>query len=238
MIRIFGVRRDLLPGRAALQAVLDRQWYFAWLDRHRSMRVNKLACSSLGGLFLLLHSGARGELIYDENGRPYFKDSAIDFNVTHSDDMIFCAVSVPDEGDPPVRVGVDAETPTRFSAIRLCPLAKRWFTASEQAEFYESPIPSQFLRIWTKKEALVKMTGEGIRGLQLTDTVTADQLYGVSFAEYRVEGTAVTLCHPRGTHAPEEIEMLRLEQIEPYFIGLKKRRRRIARARVDADEST
>lgn len=220
MIRILGVRRELLPNRSALQAMLKRQWLFAWLDRHRSMRVDRLACNSLAGLFLLMHAGAEGELIYDDNGRPFFKDSAIDFNITHSDNMIFCVVSFPEGGEGEIRVGLDAETPARFSAIRLCPLAKRWFTENEQALFFESPIASQFLQIWTKKESLAKMIGEGLRCMPYTDTTTAGERYGIDFADYRVENAIVTLCHPKKVRAPGEIEMLRLEQIEPYLAAV------------------
>jgi len=93
----------------------------------------------------------------DSLGKPIVRKSPLVFSISHSEGLAVCAVAVGG------RLGVDIE------AIRPMPdavaLARGNFSASEIAEFLAVPedLRSQvFLTAWTRKEAFVKATGEGL----------------------------------------------------------------------------
>lgn len=83
---------------------------------------------------------------------------AIHFNVAHSADMAIYAMScscVP---------GVDIEYVHRD--IDEDAMAKRFFTSREYAELQRVPVATRkraFLACWTRKEAIVKAIGQGLR---------------------------------------------------------------------------
>lgn len=209
MIQLCGVNLEQLPDRSALSRCIDPVHYEAWCLRHRGMRDERAARASLGGLWLLEHCGVRGALAYDADGRPYLAHTALDFNITHTDRQIFCAVETPDGAfDTAWRVGLDAEHCRRIRNDRIEPLARRWFTEAELAVFQKDPTNLAFLRLWTRKEALVKWTGEGIRAMRGMDTTRAESELEVRFCEYRLGDTLVTLCCRASATPPREIEML------------------------------
>jgi 4'-phosphopantetheinyl transferase len=93
------------------------------------------------------------------HGKPYLEGMGrpLQFNLSHSDDLALCACLVDRE------VGIDVE--------RLRPLGDagriidRYFSPAERAEFLSFPEPERlaaFYRGWTRKEAFLKATGEGI----------------------------------------------------------------------------
>ena len=102
-----------------------------------------------------------------EAGKPYAKDMAVEFNISHCGDMVICAV----DNKP---VGVDIE---RIRPIHL-KIAKRICTEEEltylfghrptEEDFvyttdYEKLV--RFFELWTDKEALCKQKGVGISEL-------------------------------------------------------------------------
>ncbi len=83
-----------------------------------------------------------------DKGKPYVLGD-IHFNVSHSENVIVCAVdSYP--------LGIDIEKITYRELV-----AKRFFTQSEQ-RLLNKHKEKEFTKIWTKKEALAKLTGESI----------------------------------------------------------------------------
>lgn len=86
-------------------------------------------------------------------------NSAVQFNVSHSDSVALIAVS---NG---AAVGIDVESRRRVlrHASRF---AKRWFTPAELCQLDSLSDTHLFreslLEAWTRKEAFVKCTGEGI----------------------------------------------------------------------------
>lgn len=94
-------------------------------------------------------------------GKPYLTppNSAVQFNVSHSDSVALIAVS---NG---AAVGIDVESRRRVlrHASRF---AKRWFTPAELCQLDSLSDTNLFreslLEAWTRKEAFVKCTGEGI----------------------------------------------------------------------------
>lgn len=89
----------------------------------------------------------------NSHGKPYFESlHNFYFNVSHSDDLTVIAVS--DQN-----IGIDAEklrTPNLKVAKRFC--------EDEYAYINKNPSPTAFFEIWTKKEAYLKYTGEGLHG--------------------------------------------------------------------------
>ena len=95
------------------------------------------------------------EIAIAPGGKPYFPGESVYFSISHTPRHAFCALS-----DRPV--GIDAEEQDR--AIRLS-LAEKILSPSEYQRFSRSDDPRVcLLRLWVLKEALVKSTGEGLRG--------------------------------------------------------------------------
>jgi 4'-phosphopantetheinyl transferase len=101
------------------------------------------------------------EFAYNPHGKPSlsgaFAESRLNFNLAHSENLALLAVTRADA------VGIDVE--------RIKPLTDtdglvaQFFSARESAAFHNLP-PEQksvaFFNLWTRKEAWLKATGEGI----------------------------------------------------------------------------
>lgn len=91
------------------------------------------------------------DIKYSKFHRPYVEGD-VDFNISHSDDFVCCVIS---KG---IHVGVDVERitaidPTEFEEV---------FTTNERRYIYSSTdIISTFFELWTKKEAVMKASGQG-----------------------------------------------------------------------------
>lgn len=99
------------------------------------------------------------EFVYSENGKPALAPHSggdlLQFNLSHSQNRILCAIS------PNQSVGVDLEGFN--SLISYLEVAQRICTPKEWAVFDLLPPaekPQAFFRIWTRKEALVKLFGD------------------------------------------------------------------------------
>lgn len=91
------------------------------------------------------------ELYRTERGKPYFKDISLEFSISHSGNIWVCVI-----GEN--RVGVDIQVTKTAKTIEV---AKRFFT-TEEADFITDNDRTVFFQIWSRKEAFVKFTGEGI----------------------------------------------------------------------------
>ena len=89
------------------------------------------------------------EYTFNEYGKPYLKDINVFFNISHSKDYVVCIIS--DE-----EVGIDIEYKKDIDYSKLI---KR-FKIEEQNSIHNI---DDFYSIWTKKEAYIKMKGEGLR---------------------------------------------------------------------------
>ncbi len=89
----------------------------------------------------------------DEFGK-YSCSSEFDFNISHTDEAVVLAFA---EG---LKVGVDIEQNTKGSLV----LAERFFAEDEVAWLHkQSNLEAAFVHLWTRKEALAKCYGTGIR---------------------------------------------------------------------------
>lgn len=92
------------------------------------------------------------------HGRPSFANSALDFSVSHSGEWLL--VAVVGEG----RVGADIEHSVNVPAD-LDDIAHMVMTPSEWEAYETLPLLERskwFFRIWVRKEATVKLTGNGL----------------------------------------------------------------------------
>ena len=118
-------------------------------------------------------------------GKLYLVNGEYQFNVSHSGKIAALAVH------PEKAVGIDVEKIKPVSAA----VARRVFSPSDMKfVFGEETIPDgrfaeretleRFFRVWTYKEAIVKMTGEGITDNFREFSYDADRCFSQIFDDY------------------------------------------------------
>lgn len=144
---------------------LQELGYITFAERQKSLQYRDLQARQqfLAGRCLARYAIAKCnpssvhdlEFIYDINGKPYIQDSAWHFNLSHSGQVIACAIA-------PSEIGIDVEQ-TR-STIEHLAIAQRYFSALEIAWLQKtsSPIAQKFTALWSLKEAYLKALGTGI----------------------------------------------------------------------------
>jgi 4'-phosphopantetheinyl transferase len=110
-----------------------------------------------------------------EKGRPFIKDSDINFNISHKGDFAVVAVTKNCE------IGIDVEN--LDDNVNYFRLIERFFTVDEKKNFNILRPSSQrilFFRIWTMKEASGKALGE--------DIVSSFNKFSIEFSENEILG--------------------------------------------------
>jgi 4'-phosphopantetheinyl transferase len=109
--------------------------------------------------FYLDQEPAQLRFRYDTWGKPTLEDKKIQFNLSHSEDIILYAIT---KG---VRIGIDVEK------IRPMPdadaIAQRFFSQREGSLLQSLPLEQReeaFFHCWTRKEAFLKAVGKGLAG--------------------------------------------------------------------------
>ena len=132
------------------------------IARYRFER-DKLLSFAAG--LLIRHAVGERTILLGEHGKPYVDDKALCFSVSHSGRI--AAVAADD-----MEIGLDVEQLPEENRLRI---ADRFFHPEERA--YVAAAQDQrraFCEIWTRKEAYLKMTGEGITtDLTAFDTVSS-----------------------------------------------------------------
>ena len=90
--------------------------------------------------------------VTEPGGKPYFKDSPIHFNVSHSGKYWICAMAL----EP---VGIDIQQ--HVAGKNYQKIADRFF-APEERDYLFANDYRDFYKIWAAKESYVKFTGTGI----------------------------------------------------------------------------
>jgi 4'-phosphopantetheinyl transferase len=123
-------------------------------DRRRSI-IARAATRRLLGHYLEADPRAL-VIVEEEHGKPVLLNREIEFNASHSGDLVALAFA----NDTPV--GIDVE---RRRKLHDClALSRRYFSAEED-DIVRSAADADdaFFAIWTAKEAIVKASGKGIR---------------------------------------------------------------------------
>lgn len=129
-----------------------------------------------------------------EYGKPYFLNSTLKFNLSHSHGYVACALSDSDE----VGVDIEAALPTEDHAKKL---AERFFDASEKKAVEEDP--TVFTRLWSEKEAKAKFFGTNLAEFLEKEKETAtneknvQETHNVSLHRFSFCNIPVTLCTKR-----------------------------------------
>jgi len=128
------------------------------------------------------------EVVFAKNeyGKPYMEsiyktggktgkikmDTALFFSVSHSENMIICAVAC-------FNAGADCQKKNTDDAAECRKIAARFFSAQENAflerDKSERDYIDNFFTIWTKKEAYIKYTGKGLAEGLDTFSVTTEK---------------------------------------------------------------
>ena len=162
---------ELLDIEDALAKVSEQRREQAMKFAHESGRRLSLA------VYLLLMEGLRKEygiteppmFDYLEGGKPVIKGHPeIHFNFSHSGHVALCAI----DNQP---VGADIEMPRKITPSLIA------YTMNEEEQSVIASASDQitaFLSFWTKKEAVLKLTGEGIRS-DLKTVLAKPELYHI-----------------------------------------------------------
>ncbi|WP_244670093.1 4'-phosphopantetheinyl transferase family protein [Coxiella endosymbiont of Amblyomma nuttalli] len=156
---------------------------------------------------------------YNEYGKPYLVDnSALQFNLSHSHSIALYAVAWDQE------VGIDIEYMRKD--IHIDKIAERFFSMEESTDLRKLPAEEQlaeFYRLWTLKEAYVKVTGRGLSFLlnKFTTNVRFIKTDGLISSERRCEqakSKSWNLCSiPVGEDYKAGLAVGKLIKIVHYF---------------------
>lgn len=125
-----------------------------------------------------------------EHGKPYAIDLSIEFNISHSGDMVVCAVD-----DKPIGIDIEKIRPIDLTvAERICTDKELLYifghTPTEQDFTYttNTEILTRFFELWTAKEAYGKFVGSGIASIKnipikINEPIDIDKRYVVSIKE-------------------------------------------------------
>lgn len=138
-------------------------------ERHRNRFI--AGRGALREILALYLNANPSELTFDysPNGKPtlagQFAKTGIHFNLAHSEELALIAVT---------RIGIVGVDVERVRAVKeMDHLVARFFSPRESEAFQkvsEAEKPAAFFNLWTRKEALLKATGEGItRSLSLVE---------------------------------------------------------------------
>lgn len=155
-------------------------------DRKRTVFADMLARKSLA---LWCSVEAQNiEFCVSVNGKPYAKGLSAQFSVSHSGDIVVCAVS-----DNAVGIDVEKIRPVDLKiAKRVCTEEEKLYLfekTPQQEDFCyttDKGLLTRFFSLWTAKEAYVKCTGQGLcAGLLYTPQVecVVDDGYVISVFE-------------------------------------------------------
>mgnify|MGYP002521683211 FL=1 len=152
------------------------------VDKMQSAKAYLLLCRALRERYGIAGQPRFG---YGENGKPYLRDHPrIHFNLSHCRKGVICAM-----GDSPV--GCDIE------AIPGCldpDLMEACFSAGEREWILLADDPRvAFARLWTRKEALLKLHGIGLVD-SLPTLLTSPLAEEVSFQTWVHGKLAYTIC--------------------------------------------
>lgn len=117
-----------------------------------------------------------------QKGKPYFSGTPLSFSVSHTGTLWVCLMG----GQT---MGVDVQ---KIRSCRMEKIAERYYTPDEQAYVREEGVAG-FFRIWTRKEAYAKYTGEGLTEELRSFSTLKDS--PVTFVDFDImEGAAGTCC--------------------------------------------
>jgi len=169
----YEVRDLVIPARGVhLWQIRPSRVFVRYLNPAESLRYERIVNEEVKGSYGSAQGGLRRivafytgclpeqvDMCRERRGKPYVP-GAPEFNLSHTAGRMFAAFS----SSP---VGLDVESARR--TVRTEALARKFFSDEEtnRLKMLEGPIKAlTFLRYWVCKEAIVKLSGDGIYGLR------------------------------------------------------------------------
>ena len=174
------------------------------------------ALGELVRLHMLDDCGAPDEIAGRAHGKPFVPSRPdIAFSISHSGRLAVGAL-LAGCMDGAREVGVDVELIGRGHESRLRRIAERFYTESERERIaYADDPAAEFYLIWTRKESVIKYTGEGLsRPLTDVDTTLPDNGFGCRIFSRIIRGGdgaeyAFSVATPPGIDA-ENTEIIKI----------------------------
>lgn len=127
-------------------------------DKIKRLANDNLKRESIAGEYLLINGLKEYfnvdynniEIIKNSNGKPFIKDKDIYFSISHADNFVVCVLSTKD-------IGIDVE---KIKEVNLKTL--ELFATDKEKDYIINTldkVEERFFRIYTLKEAYVKMQG-------------------------------------------------------------------------------
>lgn len=127
---------------------------------------------------------------YGSHGKPYHE--TLCFNLSHSGEYVICAV-----GEKEIGCDIQKKKECRTAMVR------RFFSKEEQDYIFAeegNKRDQRFLKIWSRKESLLKMTGEGLS----RDLRQISVLFQEGFFDLCIDDYTISVCCKRTEDAKAE----------------------------------
>lgn len=133
---------------------------------------------------------------YGPRGKPYFAEySEIHFNLSHTSKAVACIVA-----EHPVGIDIEEIAPVDWE------VAKRVLSEQEIDEVRETDSPdAAFAQLWTMKEALIKLKGEGIDESKLPSLLFDHPEVHIDSLVHPDRGYALALANPRAASCCQKL---------------------------------
>lgn len=95
------------------------------------------------------------KLCFTKYKKPYFEDVDIQFNISHSGELVVVIFSENQEGD----IGIDIE---KIHSLRPEDFKIQMTTYEREKVFNAIDVQKEFFNYWTQKEAVIKAHGNGL----------------------------------------------------------------------------
>ena len=158
----------------------DYLYWFSLMSKEKRQRVNNFRFSDDRKRTVVGEMLARQEISdwcsispesirfqIGEFGKPYAVDLPVEFNISHSGDIVVCAIH-----DKPIGIDIEKiQQVSRGIVHSVCNKNEYSYVVGSD-EINDTYTPSQlerFFKVWTYKEAYLKMIGRGIEGLDKVD---------------------------------------------------------------------
>ncbi len=118
----------------------------------------------------------------DENGKPFLKDSNLFISISHSYDLVACAVS-----DKPIGIDIEKIRPVSRKLIEyVCTDNEREYVLSSKNALGKDTA-KRFFSVWTAKEACFKNADGGVKNIREIDTLSLKK------QEFIIDGYYITI---------------------------------------------
>jgi 4'-phosphopantetheinyl transferase len=171
--------------------------------RHSQAKKQKIASHLLLTHLLRMHNIDVKNIAFNKYGKPFLKHiKHLHFNLSHTGEYVVCAIS-----DTPV--GVDIElTNSHIKKI------SSGFLTKKECQKYQTASNQRLTKLWTIKEAMVKLMGKGLSQRMNTIVLASQRLmnrrvytYAKKYVNYPEMHLAIASYYP----LPKIIKLKKLE---------------------------